>query len=98
MTIACPKRSVSRTILWSCRIVVAAALAFAAGSAIARPLKRPDHFRPRAPAVEPAQSPISPTAAADKSPADALKAREQELDSLRTEQQRANENRAEAHG
>jgi septal ring factor EnvC (AmiA/AmiB activator) len=91
MTIACPKRSVSRTIFWSCRIVVAAALALAAGSSIARPLKRPDHFRPRAPAVEPAK-PDKPDTAAEKSPADALKAREQELDSLRTEQQHASEN------
>ena len=88
MTISSPTRSIS----WSCRLVVAAALAFAAGSAIAKPLKRPDHFRPRAPAADPpAAKPDKPDNAADKSPADALKAREQELDSIRTEQQRATE-------
>jgi murein hydrolase activator len=76
---------------WGCRIVVAAALAFAAGCANAKPLKRPDHFRPRAPAAEPAAKPDKPDGAADKSPADTLKAHEQELDSLRNEQQRANE-------
>src|ERR1700722_9291491 len=90
MTISCPTRSVSRTIFWSCRIVVAAALALAAGSATARPLKKPDHFRPRAPAVEPAK-PDKPDTAAEKSAADTLKAREQELDSLRSEQQHASE-------
>jgi murein hydrolase activator len=73
-------------------MVVAVAVAFAAGWATAKPLKRPDHFRPRAaPAAEPAAKPDNPDGAADKSPADALKAHEQELDSLRSEQQRANE-------
>jgi septal ring factor EnvC (AmiA/AmiB activator) len=95
MKIPSATRSVSRTVFWSCRVVVAVVLAFAAGSAMAKPLKRPDHFRPRAPAAEPAATkpdkPDKPDGAADKSPADALKAREQELDSLRTEQQRANE-------
>jgi septal ring factor EnvC (AmiA/AmiB activator) len=89
MTIPSPTRSVS----WSCRIVVAVALGFAASWAMAKPLKKPDHFRPRAaPVAEPAAAkPDKPDGAADKSPADALKAHEQELDSLRTEQQRANE-------
>jgi murein hydrolase activator len=80
--------SLTGSVSFGCRIIVAVALAFTAGSATARPLKRPDHFRPRAPAAEPA---AKPDATPDKPPADALKAREQELDSLRTEQQRANE-------
>jgi murein hydrolase activator len=89
MKISPPTRSVS----WSCRIVLAGALAFTAGWAAAKPLKRLDHFRPRAPAADPAAAkPEKPDGAADKTPADALKVREQELDSVRTEQQHANEN------
>jgi septal ring factor EnvC (AmiA/AmiB activator) len=81
--------SLTGSVSFGCRVAVAVALTFAAGSVIAKPLKRPDHFRPRAPAVEPVAKPDKPDGAADKAPADALKAREQELDSLRTEQQRA---------
>jgi hypothetical protein len=69
MTISSPRQPIS----WSCRIAIAVVLAFAAGSAMAKPLKRPDHFRPRAPAADPAAA--KPDNAADKTPADALKAR-----------------------
>jgi murein hydrolase activator len=83
--------SLTVSVTWGCRIIVAVALAVAADSATAKPLKRPDHFRPRAPAAEPAARPDKPDGAADKSSADVLKAHEQELDSLRAEQQRASE-------
>ncbi|MBV9969346.1 MAG: peptidoglycan DD-metalloendopeptidase family protein [Xanthobacteraceae bacterium] len=84
--------SPGRPTSWICPAVVAIAVACATGWTMAKPLKRPDHFRPRAaPAAEPAAKPTKSDGAADKSPADALKAHELELNSLRTEQQRTNE-------
>jgi septal ring factor EnvC (AmiA/AmiB activator) len=79
-----------------CRIAVMACLALILGSVSGqtKPVKKPlaDHVRQRVHTTDPAPPSPPDDAAASKEPAgDVIKQHEQELDSLRTEQQRAAE-------
>jgi len=87
------------SVVWNCRIAVAACLVLALGalSGETKPLRKPvsaDHVKPRGHAADPPQPKADDaTEKTDKeaSPADSIRVHEQELDSLRTEQDRAAE-------